>query len=95
MRILVTGASGLLGSNVALEAVKKGHTVFGVTNRSPLITLDFNVLTANLLRAGEIDRLLEHLRVVELLQSIQCVDGKFDQLIPPEALPLGPTRLTG
>lgn len=59
MRILVTGASGLLGANVALEAAAKGHTVFGVGNRSPLNTQDFNVLTANLLDPGELDRVLE------------------------------------
>jgi len=59
MRILVTGASGLLGANVALEAAAQGHTVFGVGNRSPLNTQDFNVLTTNLLDAGELDRVLE------------------------------------
>lgn len=37
MRILVTGASGLLGLNLALEAARD-HTVFGVTNRNPIDT---------------------------------------------------------
>jgi dTDP-4-dehydrorhamnose reductase len=60
MRILITGASGLLGANVALEAAAAGHRVFGVTNRSPLRTQAFTVLTANLLDTGVIDRLLEH-----------------------------------
>jgi dTDP-4-dehydrorhamnose reductase len=59
MRILVTGASGLLGANVALEAAAKGHTVFGVGNRSPLNTENFTVLMANLLNAGELARVLE------------------------------------
>lgn len=59
MRILVTGASGLLGANVALEAVSAGHTVFGVGNRSPLNAEDFTVLTANLLHPGELARVLE------------------------------------
>lgn len=59
MRILVTGASGLLGANVALEAAVQGHTVFGVANRSPLHTQDFHVLTADLLQPGELDRTLE------------------------------------
>jgi dTDP-4-dehydrorhamnose reductase len=58
MRILVTGASGLLGANVALEA-SAGHTVFGVGNRSPLNTQDFSVLTADLLQPGELVRVLE------------------------------------
>ncbi len=62
MRILVTGASGLLGANVALEAAAKGHTVFGVAHRTPLNTQDFTVLTANLLQTGAIERLLERTR---------------------------------
>jgi dTDP-4-dehydrorhamnose reductase len=62
MRILITGASGLLGANVALEAAALGHDVYGAANRTPLHTQDFTVLTANLLETGEIDRLLEHTR---------------------------------
>ncbi len=57
MRILVTGASGLLGANVALE-LSAGHTVFGVGNRSPLNTEHFTVLTANLLDPGELSRII-------------------------------------
>lgn len=62
MRILIPGASGLLGANVALEAVSAGHTVFGVGNRSPLNTErhpSFTGLTANLLDPGELSRVLE------------------------------------
>ena len=58
MRILVTGASGLLGANVALEAVSAGHTVFGVGNRAPLNTEDFIPLQANLLDPGELSRIM-------------------------------------
>lgn len=61
MRILVTGASGLLGANVALE-LSAGHTVFGVGNRTPLNTErnpSFTGLTANLLDPGELARVLE------------------------------------
>ena len=57
--MLVTGASGLLGANVALEAAAEGHRVFGVANRSPLNTENFSVLMANLLNAGELNRVLE------------------------------------
>lgn len=58
MRILVTGASGLLGVNLALEATKE-HTVFGLTNRQPLRTDAFTVLQGDLLEAGAIERLLD------------------------------------
>ncbi|MBS1250400.1 MAG: dTDP-4-dehydrorhamnose reductase [Chloroflexi bacterium] len=58
MRILVTGASGLLGLNVALEAAGE-HTVFGVVNTRPLETKEFHVLQANLLNKGEVERVFE------------------------------------
>jgi dTDP-4-dehydrorhamnose reductase len=59
MRILVTGASGLLGLNLALEASSAGHQVFGVTNQHPLRTQRFTVLQADLLESGALERLLE------------------------------------
>jgi dTDP-4-dehydrorhamnose reductase len=69
MRILITGASGLLGINLALE-IARGlpsarststgqHTVFGVTNSQPLITSDFTVLQTDLLAPGAVERLLD------------------------------------
>jgi dTDP-4-dehydrorhamnose reductase len=58
MRILVTGASGLLGLNLALEATKE-HTVYGLTNRNPLHTDAFTVLNTDLLEPGAAERLLD------------------------------------
>jgi len=64
MRILVTGASGLLGLNLALEAAKD-HTVFGQVNSHSLRFSPFTVLEADLLAPGAgdcgatLDRLLE------------------------------------
>ncbi len=68
MRILVTGASGLLGINLALEAAKD-HTVFGVVNHRKLRLpgeqsheglpfKPFTVVQADLLEPGAPERLL-------------------------------------
>jgi dTDP-4-dehydrorhamnose reductase len=57
-RVLVTGASGLLGLNLALEA-SEGHQVCGVVNRHPLITDRFTVLRANLLEPGAVERVVD------------------------------------
>ena len=59
MRILVTGASGLLGANLALEAAKD-HTVFGLVNSLNLHTDAFQVLKGDLAESGVIERLLDH-----------------------------------
>ncbi len=58
MHILITGASGLLGVNLALEAARQ-HTVFGVVNSSPLNTDTFTVLQADLLEPGAVDWVLD------------------------------------
>jgi dTDP-4-dehydrorhamnose reductase len=65
MRILVTGASGLLGLNLALEAAgsaKGEHKVYGQVNRHGLDTRAFTVLKEDLLAPGAVERLLEATR---------------------------------
>lgn len=58
MRILVTGASGLLGLNLALEACRE-HTVFGVVNHHRLSTNKFTVIEQDLLAEGAIPDILD------------------------------------
>jgi len=58
MRILITGASGLLGLNLALETAQR-HTVFGTTNAHTLRTDAFTVIPTDLLAPGAVESLLE------------------------------------
>jgi dTDP-4-dehydrorhamnose reductase len=58
MRILITGASGLLGLNLALETTRR-HTVFGTVNHHTLNTDAFTVIQTDLLAPGAVERLLE------------------------------------
>ena len=57
MRILVTGASGLLGLNLALEAAEQ-HIVFGTVYNHPVKSKVFEVLRANLLTPDALDHVL-------------------------------------
>ncbi len=57
-RVLVTGASGLLGINLALEAAKS-HTVFGLVNHQHLQTEAFSVIQADILKPGALERVLD------------------------------------
>jgi dTDP-4-dehydrorhamnose reductase len=58
MRILITGASGLLGLNTALETANQ-HTVFGQVNNNVVRTEAFTVLEADLVKPGAVERLLD------------------------------------
>jgi len=58
MRILITGASGLLGINLALEAADQ-HIVFGQVNSNPVHTNSFTVLKTDLLEPGALEDLFE------------------------------------
>jgi dTDP-4-dehydrorhamnose reductase len=57
-RILITGASGLLGLNTAVEAAK-AHEVIGQVNRHSLHTQAFTTVQADLLAPGALERLLD------------------------------------
>lgn len=63
MKILITGASGLLGLNLALEASGTSyhgqHTVYGVVNSQAIHTQAFTVIPCNLLASGAVERLID------------------------------------
>lgn len=58
MRVLVTGASGLLGINLALEAAQD-HTVFGVIDKHAIVSKDFGVLQRDLLASNGVRDVLD------------------------------------
>jgi dTDP-4-dehydrorhamnose reductase len=58
MRILVTGASGLLGLNTALEASQQ-HEVFGSVNKNELKTTAFTVIQSDLTEPGALVNLID------------------------------------
>jgi dTDP-4-dehydrorhamnose reductase len=72
MRLLVTGASGLLGLNLALEA-RKSHEVIGA-DRCRLTGLPFDVLCVDLLDPGAAERLLESTHPDELIHCAALAD---------------------
>jgi len=58
MRVLVTGASGLLGINLAVETAKQ-HEVIGVINTQTLSRTPFQLLTAELLAKDAFAEILD------------------------------------
>ena len=57
MKLLITGASGLLGISLALEAMRE-HEVVGM-DRGKLKSAPFQILRADLLHANELDSVID------------------------------------
>jgi len=92
MRVLVTGASGLLGLNLAWEA-SKGHTVYGTVNRNTLQTGAFKVIQTDLLAPGAVERLLDEcqpdwvvhcaaLAVLDACEADPALAGQLNSELP-------------
>ena len=60
-RFLVTGASGLLGLNLAMAVDGKKHQVFGVANTTPMRWVGFKSLQVELTEPGAVERLLDEI----------------------------------
>jgi len=73
MRILVTGAGGLLGLNLAFEALEMGHAVSGV-DRFELSRAPFKLLKADLLEADAVKMVLDASRPEWLIHCAALAD---------------------
>jgi len=62
MRILLTGASGLLGLNIALALDGKEHQVFGVSNTPPLGWANFKTIQAELTGDGVLEKIFTEIK---------------------------------
>ncbi len=60
-RILITGASGLLGVNIALEAAKK-YQVTGISKDLAVHSSEFSLIQQDLLAPGAVEKLLDQLQ---------------------------------
>ena len=80
MRLLITGASGLLGLNLALEAAGL-HDVTGVCRRA-LASTPFDAMQADLLEAGAVVRILEAVRPAAVVHCAAAADLDFCEHYP-------------
>ncbi len=72
MRILVTGASGLLGLNLSLGMIGT-HSIVGV-DRSKLTGTPFDLVQADLLEAGACSRLIDSVRPDAVIHTAANAD---------------------
>jgi dTDP-4-dehydrorhamnose reductase len=72
MRLLVTGASGLLGLNLALEAART-HEVIGV-DRNTLAAAPFKIIRAELLELGAFERTMDEAKPDAVIHCAAMAD---------------------
>ena len=72
MRILVTGASGLLGLNLSLRMIET-HTIVGV-DRNKLAGTPFEIVKADLLEPGACSRLINKVRPDAVIHTAALAD---------------------
>jgi dTDP-4-dehydrorhamnose reductase len=83
MRLLVTGASGLLGLNLSL-AMHRRHAITGV-DRSRLVGVPFELLRADLLDAGAEARILDSVRPEAVVHCAAWADMDACEVDPAGA----------
>ena len=86
-RILITGASGLLGVNLALTAARDGsrYEVYGTINQHALQTEAFAVIQTDLLAPGALERLLEQSRPDWVIHCAALADLEACEAEPEKA----------
>ena len=72
MRLLITGASGLLGLNLALDA-SRDHQVIGV-DRSTLASAPFRVVQADLLESLSITKVVNEAKPEAIIHCAALAD---------------------
>ncbi len=83
-RILVTGASGLLGLNFGLNAAAK-HEVIGVVNRHGLHGVRFKMLVADLMQPGRAEAVLDAVKPDVLLHCAAIANIDECENLPERA----------
>jgi dTDP-4-dehydrorhamnose reductase len=84
MRILITGASGLLGLNLALEAAKD-HDVVGTVKDHPINTDAFTVLHTDLLAPGAVEEVLNESQPDWIIHCAALADVDACEIDPLQA----------
>jgi dTDP-4-dehydrorhamnose reductase len=84
MRILITGASGLLGLNLALEAAKD-HDVVGTVKDHLINTDAFTVLHTDLLAPGAVEELLNESQPDWIIHCAALADVDACEIDPLQA----------
>ena len=79
-RVLVTGVTGYIGSLVAAELQRRGHTVRGYSRRPERVALDVPMIAGDAVSGEGLDEALEGIEVAYfLMHSMEATQGSDDR----------------
>ncbi len=84
-KLLITGASGLLGINLALTAQAQGHGIIGVTLEKGIHGTPFDLIRMDLTKPGTIEELIRVSQPDIIINCVALTDVDRCEQIPEEA----------
>jgi dTDP-4-dehydrorhamnose reductase len=85
-KVLITGASGLLGINLALTTQARGYEVTGVTLESGIEGTPFKMIRLDLMQPGVIEKVIEDVHPDIIINCVALTDVDRCEQIPDDAL---------
>lgn len=84
-RLLITGASGLLGINLALTAHARGYDVTGITLEEDVQRIPFRMYHLDLTQSGIIQNIIQDNKPDVIINCVALTDVDLCEQIPEEA----------
>ena len=84
-KILITGASGLLGINLALTTRARGYEVIGITLEPGIQGTPFEMMRLDLTQPGVIEKVIEDIHPDIIINCVALTDVDHCEQIPDDA----------
>jgi dTDP-4-dehydrorhamnose reductase len=84
-KVLITGASGLLGINLALTAQRRGYKVVGVTLERDIHGTPFELFHMDLTKPGQVKKIINDTQPDSIINCVALTDVDRCEQIPEEA----------
>lgn len=85
-KVLITGASGLLGINLALTTQARGYEVVGITLEPGIHGIPFEMMRLDLTQPGVIEKVVDDVHPDIIINCVALTDVDHCEQIPEDAL---------
>ena len=85
-KVLITGASGLLGINLALTTRARGYEVVGITLEPGIHGIPFEMMRLDLTQPGVVEKVVDDVHPDIIINCVALTDVDHCEQIPEDAL---------